>query len=237
MTTNCTLEDVLGVWNTYIPEEQGYLDVEYAICFDNVVVSVNKNATLPRIGRVEFTGQSGLHFDKVATISGNSFDIGDGESMYTTVYVGKMMSNDYSHLAVTFSPDAIAGALSERRVEELNVFNLAVGLGFITNDYTTPPSDYEFVFGDARVNDSYTYSAEQSFKNVGYIRSIKDFERDTAALYLTGVLSGAGDGSWVKQNLAVAFVGSAAELPTPEPTTGTLSLLALAGLAARRRRK
>ena len=62
-------------------------------------------------------------------------------------------------------------------------------------------------------------------------------EQFNGLLGAVGIFSSTGDVTDVTNTAILAAMGSAPTASIPEPTTATLSLLALAGLAARRRRK
>lgn len=79
------------------------------------------------------------------------------------------------------------------------------------------------------------------FNFVGYVADETQLkEGDLAVMALVNMTDGS---SWAAEGwpgYSLALVGKSSTMPSenlPEPTTGTLSLLALAGLAARRRRK
>lgn len=90
-------------------------------------------------------------------------------------------------------------------------------------------SELNFVFGDAEINHTDTNSG---LKNVGFINDKTDLGIGEVGLLIQYVEGDEREftGSVVS---VVGYNGPA----VPEPATGTLSLLALAGLAIRRRRK
>lgn len=97
------------------------------------------------------------------------------------------------------------------------------------DDGTEYGSKLSFVFGDAEINQTDTNSG---LKNVGFIDDKADLGIGEVGLLIQFVEEDERGftGSVVS---VVGYNGPAA----PEPATGTLSLLALAGLATRRRRK
>ena len=80
----------------------------------------------------------------------------------------------------------------------------------------------------------YTDKSGQTHKydNVGIVWAEGDLMKKQIALHFVP----GGEGEWGKGQLNVLALGEN-YVPVPEPATGTLSLLALAGLAIRRRRK
>ena len=77
----------------------------------------------------------------------------------------------------------------------------------------------------------YEYNGHKD-ENAGVIYNLGDLRRDQIALFFSGNYN---DEGWGIGSFSVVALGP--EFVAPEPTTGSLSLLALAGLAARRRRK
>ncbi len=71
------------------------------------------------------------------------------------------------------------------------------------------------------------------YSNAGIVLNAGDLQKNQIALLYE---RGAGSGEWGGGALSLVVLGEN-YIPVPEPATGTLSLLALAGLAARRRRK
>lgn len=77
----------------------------------------------------------------------------------------------------------------------------------------------------------YTYN-EQEYENAGVIYELGDLRRNQIALFFSGDYDSQG---WGTGSFSIVALGP--DFVVPEPATGSLSLLALAGLAARRRRK
>ena len=90
-------------------------------------------------------------------------------------------------------------------------------------------SKLNFVFGTASFGEVDAYSG---LKNVGFIASEEELEVGQVGLIARDIII--EEREFV--GMAVSVVGYNGSA-VPEPATGTLSLLALAGLAARRRRK
>lgn len=90
-------------------------------------------------------------------------------------------------------------------------------------------SELNFVFGTASVGDVDAYSG---LRNVGFIDSKEKLQVGQVGLIARDIFT--EEREFV--GMAVSVVGYNGPV-VPEPATGTLSLLALAGLAARRRRK
>lgn len=90
-------------------------------------------------------------------------------------------------------------------------------------------SELNFVFGTASFGDKDEYSG---LTNVGFIASEKELEVGQVGLIARDIVIEERQ----FEGMAFSVVGYNGPA-VPEPATGTLSLLALAGLAARRRRK
>lgn len=98
-----------------------------------------------------------------------------------------------------------------------------------------------FVLHDAAGNEisegaTYTYIDEDgthNYTNRGIIYDAGELRKNEIALLFTGDYDPKG---WGTGSFSVVALGES-YIPVPEPATGTLSLLALAGLCARRRRK
>lgn len=78
----------------------------------------------------------------------------------------------------------------------------------------------------------YAFDDSHKYYNAGVVWAEGDLKKEQIALHFVP----GGEGEWGGGQFNVLALGKD-YIPTPEPTTGTLSLLALAGLAARRRRK
>ena len=123
-----------------------------------------------------------------------------------------------------------------------------VGVGNTTYDFTDvitldTSKQYQFfwvqsnttadVFSTTQSNQSVyaTYAASSRFDRINVASSINS---NVTLPKGDGIVYNTGYNSWSGQNMAAVTFNAVA---VPEPTTATLSLLALAGLAARRRRK
>ena len=153
-----------------------------------------------------------LHADSTLDVSGTVTKKPNQYESYKTDYVGglDMLGNSLTLHSGAYLSNADRSALLSMQWGER--YELAYNVGSLTLG-DTPYSEIEYVMGsDANIE------ASQYFQNL---------QEDDYYLCYSG--SGAGpDG----KNVGVFYIFKA-----PEPTTGTLSLLALAALAARRRRK
>lgn len=86
--------------------------------------------------------------------------------------------------------------------------------------------------GDIEHGGVFKYDEDHKYTNKGIVWEAGQLQKNQIALlYVPG-----GDGEWGRGGFNVLALGES-YIHVPEPATGTLSLLALAGLAARRRRK
>lgn len=223
---DCTLTEIATWASEEMAKTGSITSIDIEGIEHSLTVTVDEVVTLPAVGIMEFIGNCNLVFDSLATLQGG----------IPMIYVGKMWTPVESHLTITFSDTAIKEALTNRDVKEKIEMPILVNSMF-SRDAEYAESTVSFTFGDAEYNETYTYINEdvtQEYKNVGII-SPGSLAPNTAALLFVG-------GEWKPEQafatgtFTVAFVGSSYD-PVPEPATGTLSLLALAGLAARRRRK
>ncbi len=232
---DCTLSEALGIWTDKHPEED--INTEYRIQFgekDNgVALTVDETAELPGVGLIDFAGDCQLIFSGLYTLTANP------DSM-PNIYVGTPATDGdpaKTQLAITFSDAAIREALAGKDTSDLVEYELVKDCLFTVDIWwVVPPNSVSFQFDTAKQGEYYKYSETQSYKNNGLVNAGATLEKDTAVLYFEGSEAPVGSG-FQQGTFTVAFVGSNFEPVVPEPATGTLSLLALAGLSARRRRK
>ena len=189
-----------------------------------ITITVDEYAKLPDVGMMYFTGNCNFLFNALTTIEG----------AVPMIYVGDWYDQTPANLTLTFTKDAIDASLKDKEVSQKVEMPLISDSMFMRESTST----VSFTFGDATEGDTYYYKIDddvtQPYKNVGIISPVA-LEANTAALLFE-------QGTWNPEQafatgtFTVAFVGSE-YIHVPEPATGTLSLLALAGLAARRRRK
>ena len=189
-----------------------------------LTVTVDDFAQLPASGMLQFLGNCSLQFDSLSTIQGS----------VPMIYVGDWYNKISANLTLNFTENAIKNALDGHEVSEKVELKLLNESMFMRETTST----VSFLFGSAGEGDIYTYTdgeVKQEYTNVGIISPV-DLDRNTAALLFE-------QGTWNPEqafatgSFTVAFVGSNYDPAVPEPATGTLGLLALAGLCARRRRK
>lgn len=232
--SSCTLEEVVQLWHTKHDEKDG--ETDYTIRFvggnsdeEQILIQINESSVMPAVGEIDFTGYCNLTFNDISTITGE----------LPMIFVGAPdISSGVdipSKLTITFSDDAISKVLSNSPDPSLLTEHTLISAYYFGS---RPTNQVDFVFGDAKKGQKYSYNGgEQVYLNMGIVPET-ELKPDSAALYFKG-------GVWDPElhsaagSFTVAFVGSnyTPTVNTPEPTTGTLSLLALAGLAARRRRK
>lgn len=228
---DCTLSEING-WLEQAKKDEIYVQfieiTSLEKAQDVITVTVDEYAKLPDVGIMYFTGDCNLLFNTLTTLQGGT----------PMVYVGEFMGDVPANLTLTFTDDAINNALNGKDVSNLVQIPLVADSMFASYE----DSNVSFTFGDAGQGQKYSYTygegaeqVTQEYTNVGIIPPTEELERDTAALlFEQGVWD--PEQPFPTRTFIVAFVGSS-YVPVPEPTTGTLSLLALAGLAARRRRK
>lgn len=233
--TSCTLSDVLAIWEAKHP---GAHDTDMKITFDNqgstaLDIVVDENCTLPTIGLVNLVGDWSLTYNNLYTVTGSAANLYVGAML-----VGAEAKGRDSNLVIKFSKDAITSAMTGHNPDELVTYQLVTDSLFGVDQWYSN-SSVSFEFGGAKKGEVYTYTDadghEYKYTNVGIVPE-RQLVADTAAVFFSQTEYAVGSG-FASGTFTVAFVGSNYVAPTPEPTTGTLSLLALAGLAARRRRK
>ncbi len=88
---------------------------------------------------------------------------------------------------------------------------------------------------------SYSYSSVYTFSPISFVaeegQSLSDITSDSVKLVITASNNGTRNGCYYGLESITLTGAATAAVAIPEPATATLSLLALAGLAARRRRK
>lgn len=232
---DCTLSEALGIWREKHQETD--ISTDYKIQFGEdgrgMKLTVDASFELPGVGQIDFAGDCQLLFNGLYTLTANP------DSM-PNIYVGTpAMDGDpaKTQLAITFSDAAIREALAGKDTSDLVEYELVKDCLFTVDIWwVDPPNSVSFQFDTAKQGEYYKYNDTQSYKNNGLVNAGATLERDTAVLYFEGSVAPVGSG-FQQGTFTVAFVGSNFEPVVPEPATGTLSLLALAGLSARRRRK
>ena len=149
------------------------------------------------------------------------------------LFVGNMLTWGEGNLTISLTDAAMKGMLED---QDLSV---KVEQCLLPYTYFNEIGDSQafFVLHDAEGNaiskgQTYSYK-EQNYTNVGIIYNVSQLNKNEIALLFTGGLDPDG---WGMGSFSVVALGES-YIPVPEPASGTLSLLALAGLCARRRRK
>lgn len=178
-------------------------------------------------GNVCFIGDVTLEFNKALTFSESVSSFSVGDSLGSNV-------NKPGHLTLDIKPEALAALSWDSSVAGLHTYS------FLNCSYfdfaRDTDSSLNVVLAGAEAGDKI---AGYTFR--GYVAKAEQLQEGEIAIMSSRVLTEGWESyhqPWNGSSLAIVARGAdAPDLPTPEPTTGALSLLALAGLAARRRRK
>lgn len=182
---------------------------------------------LPTQSYITFEQNTKLKFNEIREIDYN-------EEYMPQLFVGS--SEDFppipGSLTISLTNEAMTGMLNGKDLS-VRVDGLLLSSCYFAE---VPGSNVSLVLHNEKGEEilegqKYTYN-EQEYENVGVIYNLGDLKSNQIALFFSGDYDpeGWGTGSFSVVALGPKFVA-------PEPATGTLSLLALAGLAARRRRK
>lgn len=196
-----------------------------------VVFDSQSQQTTPEVNMLEFANAK-FNFNELMTLNPPEGSYGPG--MQANYLSADWLDRFPGQLEVSVSEKAIKEWMGTKTPEELRTkvaFPLLDNVAWIAphegdvlsltifNDEGTLVDDFVF--------NGVTYTNRDIVLNAGSLR-----EQQIALLYEEG----AGSGEWGGGALSLVVLGPDYK-PVPEPATGTLSLLALAGLAARRRRK
>lgn len=188
-------------------------------------VSFNKemggDLMLPYFGILQFVQAASLTYEDLLTV--RHYGDTDGPMLYVGDYEHPDTKGD---LTLTVTGAALNNwfALYDDH-SHLMEFPLIDACMFYGNNGTVSCS-----FGGKEIGETFEYGTE-TYKNVGLVMDAGLLQPGQIALLYRP--EGAG---WNFSTFSLVAVGSKYD-PVPEPATGTLSLVALAGLVARRRRK
>lgn len=182
---------------------------------------------LPTQSFITFQENTKLNFNEIKEIH---YD----EEYMPQLYVGNTedIPPSSGSLTISLTDDAMKGMLNGKDIS-VRVDGLLLSSCYFAE---ADGSDVSLVLHNEKGEEilkgqKYTYN-EQEYVNAGVIYNLGDLKRDQIALFFSGNID---DEGWGKGSFSIVALGH--EFVVPEPATGTLSLLALAGLAARRRRK
>ena len=232
---DCTFSEAMDIWEQKHSGEDA--SPEYRIQFGEeakgIQLTIDKDYMLPGVGQIDFAGECSLIYNNLYTLTSNPLAM-------PYIFIGTVDPSSgaraKANLAITFTDEAIRNALEGKDVSQLTQHTLVEETMFMRDVWKElPHNTVSFTFGNAEAGDFYKYDDTQSYRNDGLVSAGAKLEQDTAVLYFAGSDAPVGTG-FQTGTFTVAFVGSN-YIPVPEPATGTLSLLALAGLCARRRRK
>ena len=165
------------------------------------------------------------------------------DSLTILTRTGNVSTNDMKVAVYAYEGDSMVGTYlgssSSTGTEIAADTTLTLTFSGVTID---PTARYQFLFVQAEATDL-TLSTFDGYKSVATswgIAVTNSFSSNIPQGW--GTYKGNGINSWEGQyvpvtTLTMSTVGSTESPVVPEPATATLSLLALAGLAARRRRK
>lgn len=231
---DCSFSEAMDIWEQKHSGDDA--KPEYSIQFGEeakgIQLTIDENYMLPGVGQIDFVGDCSLIFNNLYTLTSNPQAMPYIYIGHSDISTGKPSK---ASLAITFSDAAIREALAGEDVSKLVTHPLVENSMFGVDIWIQPPNSISFTFGTATAGQVYVYDEHQTYRNDGLVNAGDPLNRDTAVLYFAGSAAPVGQG-FQMGTFTVAFVGSE-YIPVPEPATGTLSLLALAGLCARRRRK
>lgn len=240
---NVSLSDVKTEVSDYMQklldehgDGQGYVESLYV---GDSIIRIDQDSIYQVSGYTEGEGQGGpssitfgqnvtLLYDTPLTFRDELVGFSLGEAVYNdgewSIEPGSLTVNlteAFIH-GLDWQPDVDAGVYS----------HLIMQCSFFEN-YSGAPTVLLNGLGAGRVVAGFEYKGY-----VGGLDALEDGQIGVVAIReQTQWVAGTQDWPGMSLVLVAKSNVGAPDLPTPEPTTGTLSLLALAGLAARRRRK
>ena len=195
---------------------------------DDVTIAQNYDDEYGGPAGVAFTGDVYLNFNKTLTFADDKVGFMLGFDVAST-------GHTKSHLTI----DLQRGFLDGMEWNKDTVSDMYFYTFFQCQYFSNSGSPLDF---DVRLNGQEAGVFIDGYKYVGYVKDPGDVQNGEIAVIPLSTTSTGYDGlmpGWNGQALSlVAKPQVGWDAPSvPEPTTGTLSLLALAGLCARRRRK
>lgn len=207
--------------------------VGFSLTFDSSLEE--KDKVTPKVGMIEYV-EATFTFNDLMKLLPQYEDYDGWKYIGPSMHTGMLddpLNPQSGTLNVAVSVDAInswlatAGDLSNR-VSFPVLYDVAeIGT-------STPKDVLKLTLFDQQGGEVKNFMfGEQSYENVGIVLDVGTLKANQIALLYE---HGAGSGEWGGGALSLVVLGPEYK-QVPEPATGTLSLLALAGLAARRRRK
>ena len=182
----------------------------------------DSSTVLPLCGTFQMLQGTTFTFDELLTLTHNPET--EGPVFYTGTWVPGDLQGD---LTLDVSEEALDAWFKESP-DHTHLMEFVL---VDTCMFNNTNGDVYCTFAGIEEGQSYKYG-DETYENVGIITDEELLKPGQIAL-----LFRPQEGSeWGHGSFSLVAVGSQYE-PVPEPATGTLSLLALAGLAARRRRK
>lgn len=211
--------------NQWIDENKEVYTGQY-LQLKDITLTVN-DFILPTQSYISFQEGTKLNFNEIKEIHY------DDEYM-PQLYVGNTEDFPFlpGSLTISLSNEAMTGMLNDKDLS-VRVDGLLLSSCYF---FEVPGSNVSLVLHNEKGEEIkegsiYKYN-EHEYVNAGVIYNLGDLKRDQIALFFSGDYDPEG---WGTGSFSIVALGP--EFVVPEPTTGSLSLLALAGLAARRRRK
>ena len=206
------------------------------LTFDNVSLYVNDTSIFQSIGEdrggpfgVAFSGDVVLNFNEKLVFEDNT-------AGFMLAYDTSTAHYKDAHLTIDLQSEFLKGLeWGDDKVSEMYYYT------FFKCQYFANMGDAALNF-DVRLNGQKAGAFIDGYKYVGYVTDPGAVQNGEIAVIPLSTASTGYDGlmpGWNGQALSLVAKPQAGwDAPSvPEPATGTLSLLALAGLAARRRRK
>ena len=234
------LQELEGLGEGYYPSPFNYIrcgmtptgeSAELSLTFDSSL----ENKVTPAVGMLEYINAT-FTFNDLMTLLPQYAQYDDwkyiGPSMHTGM-LDELLNPHSGTLNVAISEEAIKTWLSgeddlSTRVSYTLLYDVAeIGM-------STPEDVLKLTLldGQGKVEPNFEFNGK-SYENVGIVLDAGKLKANQIALLYE---QGAGSGEWGGGALSLVVLGDK-YIPVPEPATGTLSLLALGGIAARRRRK
>ena len=208
----------------------------------HVIISQGDHYT-PTVGMLEFANAT-LEFKDVVTLYPDTTYLPYGPGMLAGYITG------YSVEGTIIAPGSLTISIAQSAfnnwLDSQPSLDVMASWPLLENSAQIAPTEgaevkMQFIDADGKVvvapGEKYLYTDKdmqlhEYINHPGIIWEAGDLMKNQIALnFVPG-----GDGEWGKGQLNVLALGEN-YIPVPEPATGTLSLLALAGLCARRRRK